>query len=79
MDVTAAQRFAKLHQELTEQGIEIKLADSPRPFREQLGKVGLSTTLGGEHFYVSVKKAVESFENQRIKPEMNSEGTIDAY
>ena len=79
MDVTAAQRFAKLHQELTEQGIEIKLADSPRPFREQLGKVGLSTTLGGEHFYVSVKKAVESFENQRIKPEMGSEGTIDAY
>ena len=79
MDVTAAQRFAKLHQELTERGIEIKLADSPRPFREQLNKVGLSTTLGDEHFYVSVKKAVESFEYQRIKRDTYSAGTIDAY
>ena len=79
MDVTAAQRFAKLHQELTERGIEIKLADSPRPFREQLNKVGLSTTLGDEHFYVSVKKAVESFEYQRIKRDTDSAGTIDAY
>jgi MFS superfamily sulfate permease-like transporter len=79
MDVTAAQRFAKLHQELTERGIEIKLADSPRPFREQLNKVGLSTTLGDEHFYVSVKKAVESFECQRIKRDTDSAGTIDVY
>ena len=79
MDVTAAQRFAKLYQELTEQGIEIKLADSPRPFREQLTKVGLSATFGSEHFYVSVKKAVESFENRHDKPDTDTAGTIDAY
>ena len=79
MDITAAQRFAKLHQELSERGIEIKLADSPRPFREQLSKVGLSTTLGNEHFYVSVKKAVESFEYRNVIRETDTTGTIDAY
>ena len=64
LDVTAAQRFAKLHEELSERGIEIKLADAPRPFREQLRNIGLSSALGSDHFYVSVKKAVESFENR---------------
>jgi SulP family sulfate permease len=62
MDVTAAQRFAELHRELTAQGVEIKIADAPRPFREELAKVGLSDTLGGQQFFVSVKKAVEAFE-----------------
>ena len=82
LDVTAAQRFAKLHEELTERGIEIKLADSPRPFREQLRKVGLSSTLGSEHFYVSVKKAVEAFESRHAPvkkmPEASGSGTIDS-
>lgn len=65
VDVTAAQRFATLHRELQEHGVQIKLADAPRPFREQLRKVGLSSTLGSEHFYVSVKKAVEAYEQGR--------------
>lgn len=65
VDVTAAQRFATLHRELQEHGVQIKLADAPRPFREQLRKVGLSGTLGSEHFYVSVKKAVEAYEQGR--------------
>ena len=64
VDVTAAQRFAALHRELQERGVQIKLADAPRPFREQLRKVGLSSTLGSEHFYVSVKKAVEAYEQR---------------
>ena len=64
MDVTAAQRFAELHRELSEQNIEIKIADAPRPFREELAKVGLSDTLGRQQFYVSVKKAVEAFEQR---------------
>ena len=62
MDVTAAQRFAKLHRELGAQGVEIKIADAPRPFREELAKVGLSDALGSQQFFVSVKKAVEAFE-----------------
>lgn len=66
MDVTAAQRFAELHRELLEQGVEIKIADAPRPFREELAKVGLSDALGRQQFFVSVKKAVEAFE-QRAK------------
>jgi SulP family sulfate permease len=65
MDVTAAQRFAELHRELRAQGVEIKIADAPRPFREELAKVGLSDALGSQQFFVSVKKAVESFEHLR--------------
>ena len=84
LDVTAAQRLTELYQELTELGIEIKIADSPRPFREQLTKVGLSSKVGSEHFYVSVKKAVESFERRKAieageMPDAQSTSTIDAY
>lgn len=83
MDVTAAQRFSELFRELSEDGIEIKLADAPRPFREQLIKVGLTTTLGRERFYLSVKDAVDDYERQRErlsgKVETYASGTIDAY
>ncbi len=61
MDVTAAQRFAELHRELQARGIEIKIADAPRPFLEELAKVGLSEALGSQQFFVSVKKAVEAY------------------
>ncbi len=64
MDVTAAQRFSELHRELSEMGVEIKIADAPRPFREQLAAVGLSEELGTTDFYVSVKKAVDAFEER---------------
>ena len=53
-----------LHKELLEQGVEIKIADAPRPFREELVKVGLSDALGSQQFFVSVKKAVEAFEQR---------------
>ena len=84
MPATAAQRLTELYQELTELGIEIKIADSPRPFREQLTKVGLSSKVGSEHFYVSVKKAVESFVRRKAieageMPHAQSTSTIDAY
>ncbi len=68
MDVTAAQRFAELHRELQEQGVAIKIADAPRPFREELAKVGLSDALGSQQFFVSVKKAVEAFEQRNAMP-----------
>jgi SulP family sulfate permease len=64
MDVTAAQRFSELHKELEAMGVEIKIADTPRPFREQLAAVGLSEELGNAHFFISVKKAVEAFESR---------------
>lgn len=64
MDVTAAQRFSELHRELDEMGVEIKIADAPRPFREQLAAVGLSEEFGNAQFFVSVKKAVEAFESR---------------
>ena len=64
MDITAAQRFSELHSELASLGVEIKIADAPRPFREQVAAVGLSEELGNPQFYVSVKKAVEAFETR---------------
>lgn len=73
LDVTAAQRFAELHRELTGRGIEMKIADTPRPFREELARVGLTDTLGSQQFYVSVKKAVEAFE-RRGEPQAEKVG-----
>ena len=64
MDVTAAQRLAELDRELAENGIELKIADAPRPFLEELARVGLSEKMGGRDFFVSVKKAAEAFRQQ---------------
>jgi SulP family sulfate permease len=64
MDVTAAQRFAELDRELAENGIELKIADAPRPFLEELARVGLSEEMGRRDFFVSVKKAAEAFRQQ---------------
>ena len=64
MDVTAAQRFAELHQELTDEGVDVKIADAPRPFREELARVGLSEEIGSQDFFISVKKAAEAFEHK---------------
>jgi SulP family sulfate permease len=64
MDVTAAQRFAELDRELAENGIELKIADAPRPLLEQLARVGLSEEMGRRDFFVSVKKALEAFRQQ---------------
>lgn len=64
LDLTAAQRLANLCQELAAEGIEVKIADAPRPFREELDKVGLTDQLGQPPFYVSVKTAVDAFERE---------------
>ncbi|MBF0158142.1 MAG: SulP family inorganic anion transporter [Magnetococcales bacterium] len=62
MDITAAQRFAEMYREMQAAGIEIKIADTPRPFMAQLKKVGISETIGSYQFYVSVREAVEDYE-----------------
>ncbi len=64
MDVTAAQHFADLHQQLAGRGIDVKIADPPRPFKEELAKVGLVEEIGRQDFFVSVKKAVEAYEEE---------------
>ncbi|EXI64449.1 MAG: putative sulfate transporterc [Candidatus Accumulibacter adjunctus] len=64
MDVTAAQRFAELHRELADEGVDVKIADAPRPFLEELAKVGLSEEIGKMDFFVSVGKAAEAFARQ---------------
>ena len=64
MDVTAAQRFAELHQELADKGIDVKIADAPRPFKEELAKVGLAEEIGRHDFFVSVKKTTEAYDQE---------------
>jgi len=64
MDITAAQRLAKLHQELLDHGVDVKVADAPRPFLRELARVGLIEKIGRQDFFVSVKSAVDAFERQ---------------
>ncbi|MDS4014590.1 MAG: SulP family inorganic anion transporter [Candidatus Accumulibacter sp.] len=78
MDVTAAQRFAELHRELADEGVDVKIADAPRPFLEELAKVGLSEEIGRTEFFVSVKKAAEAFERRYGAAQRNDEGTPPA-
>lgn len=61
MDLTAAQRFAELCRDLADEGIAIKIADVPRPFREEMSRIGLIDVLGQDAFYLSVKVAVEAY------------------
>ena len=69
MDVTAAQRFAELHRELAEEGVDVKIADAPRPFLEELTKVGLAEEIGRPDFFASVKDAAEAFEKRYAAPD----------
>lgn len=78
MDVTAAQRFAELHRELADEGVDVKIADAPRPFLEELAKVGLSEEIGRTEFFVSVKKAAEAFERRYGVPSHNGQGKSPA-
>lgn len=66
MDITAAQRLAKLHEELRSQGVDVKIADAPRPFLRELARVGLIEKIGRQDFFVSVKSSVHAFEQQCI-------------
>lgn len=64
IDLTAAERLASLIEELAQAGIAIKIADAPRPFREEMNRVGLTDQLGPQQFYVSVKTAVEAYRRE---------------
>ena len=55
-------KLSALHRELEVLGVQLKIADAPRPFREQLEAEGVSEELGNAQFFISVKKAVEAFE-----------------
>ncbi len=60
---TALRDAEEVAEALARQGI-LQIADAPRPFLEELAKVGLSEEMGRGDFFVSVKKAVEAFERQ---------------
>jgi len=64
MDITAGERFAQLQGELLARGVEVKLADCPRPLREQLDKLQRLGLLAPQEFFVSVGKAVQAFQQR---------------
>lgn len=77
MDLTAAQRFGELCRDLADEGIAIKIADVPRPFREEMLRIGLNDVLGKDAFYLSVKVAVEAY--QRHYPELAARPLRERY
>jgi len=64
IDITAGEHFAQLQGELLARGVEIKLADCPRPLREQLDKLQRLGLLSPQEFFVSVGKAVQAFQQR---------------
>lgn len=62
VDSTAAEVLSRLRAELTDRGIELKVARANRPLRAILERAGLKTELGLERYYTSVHAAVESFQ-----------------
>jgi SulP family sulfate permease len=68
MDITAGERFAQLQSELLARGVEMKLADCPRPLREQLDKLQRLGLVEHQEFFVSVGKAVQAFQSRSLAP-----------
>ena len=76
MDITAGERFAQLQSELLARGVKVKLADCPRPLREQLDKLHRLGLLQPQEFYVSVGKAAQAFLQSTSMTSM--EGEVDS-
>jgi SulP family sulfate permease len=68
IDVTAAEELHSLRQELSKQGIALKIAHANRPFRELLERTGLAGEIGGDGFFASVHECVDALpkEEKRI-------------
>ena len=61
MDVTATEAFALLYEELTDAGIDVRLAHANRPLREQLMRLGLAREIGEDRFFHAAWEAVDDF------------------
>lgn len=65
IDITAGERFALLQRELAQRGVAVKLADCPRPLREQLTRLHALGLLGPQEYFVSVGKATQAYQQER--------------
>ena len=61
MDVTATEAFALLYQELTDAGIDVRIAHANRPLREQLMRLGFAKEIGEDRFFHAAWEAVDDF------------------
>ena len=64
IDVTAVEALGRLHQELRQQGIALKIAHANRPLRRLLERTGLAREIGPESFFPSVHECIETFSGQ---------------
>jgi hypothetical protein len=54
-----------LHEELSRQGIALKIAHANRPLRELLERTGLTGEIGPASFFHSVHECIEAFMSGR--------------
>jgi sulfate permease, SulP family len=61
MDVTAIEAFYALYEELTDAGIDVRVAHANRPLREQLLRLGLAKEIGEDRFFHAAWEAVDDW------------------
>ena len=67
IDVTALEALRALHQELRQQGIELKIAHANRPLRSILERTGMTNELEADSFFASVHECVAAFQARSTK------------
>ena len=68
IDVTAAETFHALRQELQKKGIALKIAHANRPLRSILERTGLTSELKADSFFASVHECVSAFQARLNRP-----------
>lgn len=74
IDVTAADALARLADELSRQGVSLRIARANRPLRERLERLGLAQQLGKEVYFGSVHMAVDAFRRETAARPPDSSG-----
>jgi len=67
MDITAIETFYALYSELTDAGIDVRVAHANRPLREQLMRLGLAKEIGEERFFHAAWEAVDDWVERGAK------------
>jgi MFS superfamily sulfate permease-like transporter len=65
IDVTAAEMFEQLDNELNAAGIHLAFAELRRRLQDLILRYGLFETLDRDHFYPTLEAAVAEVENER--------------
>ena len=63
-DSTAAEALVNLDADLEQHAVELWIARANKPLRDLLHATGLTTRIGEEHIYPSVRAAVDAYHTQ---------------